>query len=331
LVFSTSFEGILGLGIPLANRIHSLISRPRRKTSNVTAAVAPAGFLEQAGVDRFSICFDGGSNGALRLGSPQLVESHASVGVNHWGLGMHGMSIGTSNLPLPICSMSSMRNDQETPCGAIPDSGTTMITGPKAQLSVLFDAICDAWPRCKQNLEIFHVKDPDVLNVSMSPKELALKLLLADCTGLGELPDLHFHIAGAGGTAQTLSLPGNSYVFETYLGKNGSFADNPFQRTEGMSKMCVLAFQEKEYDTLKNGPVWVFGSPFFHEYQVGYDMGTKPPSMSFASVVDHPCGTCDKQTGLITSDTSRAFQSVRLPRWLPGAPREPRIDVNQPL
>jgi len=322
---------------------------------------SPPGFLEQAGVDRFSMCFNDGSNGVLRLGSSQLVNSHASVGKEHWGLGMTGISIGAATVPLQICSASSMKKNQDTPCGAIPDSGTTMITGPKAELSVLFEAICDAWPRCKQNhtalmnaavaadeaaKEMYGGVDPFGIEVSNSSKEIVLKLVLSDCNkwlnednGVGELPDLHFHIAGAGGTAQTLSLSASSYVLETHLqkGAKGSVDKLSFQRSEAVNqtKVCMLAFQEMEYNTLKNGPVWILGTPFFYEYQVGYDMGTKPASLSFASLAQSPCGSCNKQAGLVTSDMSvaaaAASQRVRWPRWLPSAPRQPQIDVNKPL
>jgi len=254
-----------------------------------------------------------------------------------------------------------MRKDQETPCGAIPDSGTTMITGPKAELSVLFQAICDAWPRCKQNhtalmkaavaadtaaKEVYGGVDPFGIKLGNSSKEIVLKLVLSDCTkwlnegnGLGELPDLHFHIAGAGGTAQTLSLSASSYVLETHLqmGPKG-FVDKPaLQQTEAVNKtkLCTLAFQEMAYNTVKNGPVWILGTPFFYEYQIGYDMGTKPASLSFASVAQSPCGNCNKQAGLVTNDISSGAaatsQRMRWPRWLPGAPRQPRIDMNKPL
>jgi hypothetical protein len=226
-----------------------------------------------------------------------------------------------------------------------------MIAGPRAQLSMLFNAICDAWPRCKQNhtalvkaaeaatkaaKQAYGGVDPFGIKRQLGPssKEFVLDQVLSDCTrwlnegtGLGELPDLHFHITGGGGTAQTLSLPGSSYVLERQFETQPD--GHSRQRTEHTK--CMLAFQAMEYNTWKNGPVWILGTPFFYEYQIGFDMGTKPASMSFASLAQSPCGTCDKQAGLVTSDTSRASQKVRLPRWLPGAPREPRIDVNQPL
>mmetsp|Transcript_130007 Transcript_130007/g.259346 ORF Transcript_130007/g.259346 Transcript_130007/m.259346 type:complete len:555 (-) Transcript_130007:161-1825(-) len=401
LTFKSAFEGILGLGIPIAKVTPPANTDQRKKaTAGVSSeriqeiikkilgggikgvsgaghlsngndawpqAVArmlpnsPPGFLEQAGVDRFSMCFNDGRNGVLRLGPPRLENSHASVGVVHWGLGMSGISIGTSTVPLQICTASSMRKDQMTACGAIPDSGTTMITGPRAQLSVLFEAICDSWPRCKQNhtalmkaaeaaetaaKDAYGGVDPFGIKVGNSSKEIVLKLVLSDCTqwlsdgnGLGELPDLHFHITGASGTAQKLSLSAASYILETHRqqGPNGSSDKPSIQRVQATSinKMCMPAFQEMEYNTVMNGPVWILGTPFFYDYQVGYDMGTTPASVSFASVAESPCGSCNKKAGLVTSDVSTGAaatsQRVRWPRWLPGAPREPRIDVSQPL
>jgi len=310
------------------------------------------GFLEQASIDRFSMCFNDGSSGVLRLGSPSLVDGHGSVGKDHWGVGFNGISVGTSTLPLQMCSTKDMKSVQETPCGAIPDSGTTLITGPKAQLSVLFEGICDAWPRCKDNhtalekaakaaseaaAKEYDGVDPFNFNVGKDSKELVLKLLLSDCDrwldegkGLQELPDLHFHVTGTQGTAQTLSLAGASYILETHV-QQGK-VNLRREEAANVRKMCMLAFEQMEYPTLKNGPVWIFGTPLFYEYQVAYDMGTTPPSLSFASVAQTPCGSCNKQTNLATSDVSTdATQALKRPRWLPGAPRQPRIDINRPL
>jgi len=313
------------------------------------------GFLEQAGVNRFSMCFNDQSSGVLRLGLPNLLDGHGSVGSEHWGVGFHGISVGTSLLPLRMCSTADMESGQETPCGAIPDSGTTMITGPRAQLALLFEAICDSWPRCKDNhtalvgaaeaatvaaAKEYGGVDPFNIRLGREAKEVVLKLVLSDCArwlgegkGLQELPDLHFHVAGKQGTAQTLSLPGASYILETHSQQGHlTKASLPSDAAANLSTKCLPAFEQMEYPTLKNGPVWIFGTPLFYEYQVAYDMGTTPPSLSFASVAQTPCGSCNKQTNLATSDVSTdATQALKRPRWLPGAPRQPRIDINRPL
>jgi hypothetical protein len=35
-----------------------------------------------------------------------------------------------------------------TPCGAIPDTGSTAIMAPRAHIAVLFEGVCNAWQRC---------------------------------------------------------------------------------------------------------------------------------------------------------------------------------------
>ena len=42
----------------------------------------------------------------------------------------------------------------ETACSVIPDSGTTMITGPQDQLMELYETLCMAWPRCVKAHEV---------------------------------------------------------------------------------------------------------------------------------------------------------------------------------
>eukprot|EP00913_Durusdinium_trenchii_P032121 g30079.t1 len=38
----------------------------------------------------------------------------------------------------------------DSACGLIPDSGTTLITGPKHDIEKLYEGICQKWPRCKE-------------------------------------------------------------------------------------------------------------------------------------------------------------------------------------
>merc|ERR1719181_22110 len=97
------------------------------------------------------MCFNDGASGVLNLGIPEMTDSLGSVGKFHWGLDFRGVSIGDSEAPLSFCSMDNMTDGQETPCGAIPDSGTTVIMAPKEHVSTLLDSICDQWPRCAKN------------------------------------------------------------------------------------------------------------------------------------------------------------------------------------
>merc|ERR1719198_155244 len=96
------------------------------------------------------------------------------------------------------------------------------------------DSICDRWPRCannhsamvkaaaaaKEGATAMYTWDP--FDIAAATKSDVLQLLLLDCgswldeaTGLGELPPLSFHVAGADGTQRTLELPGWAYILES--------------------------------------------------------------------------------------------------------------------
>jgi hypothetical protein len=117
----------------------------------------PRGFLEEAGIPRFSMCFndgDGGS-GALRLGTPKIPEALGSIGQFHWGVDFRGISIGKEGssdkselTTLKICDKDSPDKGDKTACGGIPDSGTTLMMGPTDHVIKLYEGICDQWPRC---------------------------------------------------------------------------------------------------------------------------------------------------------------------------------------
>lgn len=49
---------------------------------------------------------------------------------------------------LEVCATKAV--GQETACGAIPDSGTTLLMMPREHLQKLNAAMCDAWPRCRE-------------------------------------------------------------------------------------------------------------------------------------------------------------------------------------
>jgi len=337
-------------------------------------AVQPPGLLEQANIGRFAICFNEGRSGVLRLGPPELPKTtwHASVGVEHWGLDFRGISVaGDKMVRMDFCHRKDMRKNQQTPCGAIPDSGTTMITGPQEQLSVLLSSVCDHWPRCSRNhtamvraaraaraaaAEQFGFNP---FGVEPWTKVKVMEALLEGCedwlnesTGLDELPDLHFHVAGAAGTQETLVMPGRAYVIETAYDlkddltkkfKNSTSAlqnltEAWLKYTGGRQKVCSPAFSVLDYNTVKNGPIWILGTSFFYEFNVGYDLLSKPPAISFQSVKQAPCGSCDKKLGLVSSDADLAARGAsadaarqRRPRWLSGPARGPSFELGRPL
>jgi len=134
------FEGILGLG------------RPMEKEGQKRLGEVP-GFLEKAKVDQFSMCFKHMSDGVLGLNMPPQQKAMGSVGALHWGLDFQGVSVGTANHKVLFCSPESKKLGQETACGAIPDSGTTLMMGPEKQILSLYEDMCSRWERCKKTHE----------------------------------------------------------------------------------------------------------------------------------------------------------------------------------
>lgn len=363
--------------------------RGRSRRRGGRSAHQPLGFLEQAHVQRFSMCFNDGAAGVLRLDTPAAPQAHASVGTEHWGLGLEGISVGDDpsmvralpasdsaqdpelGFPLgdgagarlvsapsggtsALCSKDNMKEGQTTPCGAIPDSGTTMIVGPKGHTNALLEAICDGWPRCRQNYTalvsaveeakkvITKEYNTNPFEFSVSSKADVLDMVLTDCAvwlkdgDLDELPAIHFYLTGKG-SQQKVTIPARTWVIDsmveekenTYMHIDG-LGDVPVG-TNGTGKMvrtCMHSFDEMDYQTIENGPVWILGTPLFYEYTVGYDM--KEKTVSLTSQKEEPCGACDGKTGLIAS-RAEATGKKRAPRRQLGTPRRPSFDVSRPL
>jgi len=339
------------------------------KTHNAPAThLSPKGFLQSAGVRRFSMCFNDGSPGVLRLGTPQAGQALGAVGESHWGVGLEGVSVGETKVPAlaQFCSADNMTGNQTTPCAAIPDSGTTVMMGPKTHINSLLTAICDGWERCTQNytalvaaaaaageaakaeynINPFELEVPDKVTV--------LKFLLNDCNtwmsethGIDELPTIHFHVSGSSNEKQHLSLPAWAYVLESmqedahYVYKHlEGVGDIPVgkEATNGTKrKVCSPAFGVMDMTTVKNGPVWILGTPLFYQFTVGYDLHTTPPSMSFTSTEDVPCGSCSNTTALLSRGSQRSLASgsaagrARQLRRISGPLRLPSIDTSLPL
>mmetsp|Transcript_117845 Transcript_117845/g.375683 ORF Transcript_117845/g.375683 Transcript_117845/m.375683 type:complete len:527 (+) Transcript_117845:61-1641(+) len=356
LNFGGKFEGILGLGIPRRAELEKQLTATSPEEE---ALVSSKGFLQTAGIPRFSMCFNGGGqDGVLRLGPEKPSLQLGSVGQVHWGLDFRGISVVAANASAAsasflatspeaagagaerranFCDPTKLEPGQETACGAIPDSGTTLLMGPAEHLVSLLGEICESWPKCKAAAAEQAV-----------PGVKVIQDLLMDCEswmekeGLNDLPALNFHLAGSEGKEQTLTLPPNAYIIEMiqeevkYVKKNlaGVFDYMSEQPTGKMVKVCGPAFGKQDYNTKKNGPVWILGTPIFYEYQVVYDMEATPPAISFS---DQACGGCPEagrpaKTVFVSSHGHTQRRSgAALPRQVSGPPRVPNLDTSLPL
>mmetsp|Transcript_114643 Transcript_114643/g.331328 ORF Transcript_114643/g.331328 Transcript_114643/m.331328 type:complete len:530 (+) Transcript_114643:71-1660(+) len=327
------FEGILGLGPPLkklagksqSTSMHLTEFPHEVKTIDIHGKKPECpSFLEQAGIDRFSMCFNDQAGGVLRFGGVAHEKPLPSIGQYHWGVGLEGISVGEGHATqkLKVCTADSMKDGQVTPCGMLPDSGTTLIMGPADQVAQLLESICDGWERCLKahDNDGGDDFDPDS-DLELPTKAQRAKDLLLDCDswlnegdGLGELPPIKFHIGHHGAGSQVLSLEAVNYVFKVGSGS------------------CKAAFGPLSYETKQNGPVWIMGLPLFFGYHVTYDLKSDPPSVGFTSVQDSPCTPCAKKTAelvdtklnadIFTSSAMRA-KMQHSPREAFGPPRMP--------
>lgn len=113
-------------------------------SSDSSSQVQVPSFLERAGVQRFSMCFNHNADGVLALRTPQT-NFLSSSGKVHWSLNFHGVSVGEQELVAGFCGDSK--------CSVIPDSGTTLFAGPQEHIESLYESLCQRWARCKQTHE----------------------------------------------------------------------------------------------------------------------------------------------------------------------------------
>ena len=131
------FEGILGLGRPQV--------KGNGDWSDSSSQPQVPSFLERAGVQRFSMCFNHNADGVLALRTPPQTNFLSSSGKLHWSLNFHGVSVGEQELTVGFCGDSK--------CSTIPDSGTTLFAGPEEQIERIYESLCQRWARCKQTHE----------------------------------------------------------------------------------------------------------------------------------------------------------------------------------
>jgi len=200
--------------------------------------------LQSASIDAFSFClqrYGQNSSGWFTMGpamkslpySTAGFSSMPVVGKVHWGVMMTSVSAPGVNVANP-CSPS---------CGAIIDSGTSLIAAPP----------------------------------SASPLIEALKSMVKpDCSNVDSLPVLYLTVGGV-----QIELPPRAYVIKaSMLGLRipldpvgvWDFIWNGPQTT--IVDQCTVAFMTIEKDS-QFGPVWILGMPFMRYYYTVFERSTK--------------------------------------------------------
>lgn len=189
--------------------------------------------LQMFGVNEFSICLERGSGapGWLTWGgglTPEQRKSATSlnvVGQHHWAVIMTGF--GTHGNPV-TCGGKG--------CGAILDSGTSLIAAPGQALMALSQA---------------------------------LPAIAEDCSNMDELPDLVFMLDG-----KELTLPPEAYVLRmqgTLVESSDVWQLLYFKPKITVMDQCLPAFMQIDRTT-QLGPLWILGMPFFRFFHSTFHM-----------------------------------------------------------
>lgn len=225
---TSHFSGIVGLGHP--GQVPSGFSAEETEADSMLSAMQ---------ISSFAICLERGQHapGWLSVGPKvqALAESNPSfqaltvLGKNHWGVKM-------TNLRIPGLSTTSPCVPS---CGAIVDSGTSLIAAPPTAAGLVSDLA---------------------------------RLVRSDCSNLHSLPVLQMELDG-----KVVELPPAAYVIKTStrVSSNSSIMRRMFSASGSETiHRCTVGFMTLEKDS-QMGPVWILGMPFLRYHYTVFDRASK--------------------------------------------------------
>lgn len=233
----SAFDGVMGLG----------------KQSEARKDDSSPALLTSMGVEEFSMCFGRAENtpGILMFNSAPALPAYTElnvVGDNHWAVKMSGVGVGSDEMKL--CADG---------CGAILDTGTSLIAGPSEALDKLAQQL------------------PDVSE---------------DCSNLHSLPSIKFKLDG-----KEFLLPPTTWVLKVESEESQTHWFGPFKmksKNGAKRTVCVPAFMEMNMKS-QFGPVWILGMPFLREYAAKFDRPNK--KLHLAQTGQNTCSSCAAATG----------------------------------
>jgi len=268
------FSAIVGLGPQ--DTVPPLTASAQAETTDT--------LLQRSGVDDFSICLQRKSTpeqlasrkfppGWLAFNAPPSKKADMKVdvvGKVHWGVKMNNFGISGDPSKTNVCANG---------CGAIVDSGTSLIAAPQEVL---------------MQMEGF------------------LSQVKQDCSNIDELPNLEFSL-GEGKKTEFFSLPPRAYVMKV---TNADIADTSiWDWVMGTPKIkivntCMPAFMPLDKHS-QFGPVFILGMPFLRYYKTTF-VRSQPPQMFF-DAVDKTCeplpdAVVEEQQAAIGTDAMQVVQ-----------------------
>lgn len=250
----SEFEAIAGMGPPgsevymsemreadkallrnIYRKVHPKHSLPDKLKPASVPHELQKSLLENLGVHRFSVCLgrQRGSPGHLiwNENDPRTVKGFSMlsvVGQIHWGVELHNARIAAK-----VDHMKGTHGKVfcEHGCGAIIDTGTSLIATPQDVLEAFEDVIAKLDP---------------------------------ECNNIGDLPDLVFNLGGV-----EFRLPPESYVGK-FIDDSIPHAVWDVLHFKPVRKECVVLLMKGGGKT-QYGPLWIIGMPFFREYYTTFE------------------------------------------------------------
>jgi hypothetical protein len=189
--------------------------------------------MDKFGITRYSVCFQqqDQSPGWMiwqdddPVGKPGFTEIQVQGNV-HWGVSMTDVRVGQNVF---AC---------QSGCGAVLDSGTSLIAAPKNAMAQL---------------------------------AASLNHLNPDCSNMDDMPYLRFEVAG-----KTLELPPQAYIARMVGVIPPSIWDVLTFKPEAQVVMqCVPLLMDLDAMQTPLGPLWIIGMPFFRYYYTTFSFDTR--------------------------------------------------------
>jgi len=251
------YEDLLNSGQKLFGWTHNQLTRGLQMAKQELAlAKTKLDLLEQFNVNRFSACFGRapGSAGYMIWNDENREHSPGVVSVDvpgevTWSVKIQGASFAKNSEG----EESKIIGCNTVGCGAIVDTGTTLIGVDTDTFQAAFDYISS---------------------------------LHTDCSDMSKFPNLIFDL----GDGKKLTLPPDSYISEVYglvsddlnrlwrRNESSPFEDKrpmSFRTTErGQVVMCQLMFMDMGTVMTSAGYQMILGMAVFREYYTTFDLGT---------------------------------------------------------
>lgn len=287
LLQKSGFGAIVGLGpIPL----DATVLRPGSEQNNGSFAL----LMRKLGADRYSVCLGRTPlspgvlvwNDGLPESMPRAFTKVSTVEGGFWLTSLTDVRFGST----PVACFKPGE------CGAVLDSGTSLISTPEDALDTISDL-----------LEQLHL----------------------DCDNIAELPELHFKLDGI-----DHSLPPDSYIGRV-RGTSTDGVKRHFRSSGSATPSCQSTLMRIRMESAA-GAVWVLGMPFFRRYYSAFVQASEgSPASIYTAVAGSDCQPVQGMSQALQRGIhGRAgvearmidASQVRMPSWLHRSARSGRLE-----